>query len=291
VSAPGATAPSPGTAVTAPGAPRPVTPVGILAAALDEVLAQAQQGALDAHGLERLRTARDLAGGLDPYLERCTTPESPALAELARRTAEHDWRAHAGDTGLEQEMLSGHVEGQLLRTLVHVTRARTVLEVGMFTGYSALAMAEAVGDGGRVVACEVDAEVAAFARECFAASTAGGRIDVRVGSAADTLGALAAAGERFDLVFVDADKAAYAEYLDLLLGRGAPDPGLLAPHALVVVDNTLMQGRPWGAGEPTANGAAVAAFNDAVAADPRVEQVLVPLRDGLTLVRRAAQED
>ena len=280
----------PGTAVTAPGAPRPVTPVGILAATLDEVLAQARRGALDADGLARLETARDLAAGLDPYLERCTTPESPALAELARRTAEHDWRAHDGDTGLEQEMLSGHVEGQLLRTLVHATRARTVLEVGMFTGYSALAMAEAVGDGGRVVACEVDAEVAAFAQECFAASIMGGRIDVRVGPAADTLRALAAAGERFELVFVDADKAGYADYLDLLLGGGGPD-GLLAPRGLVVVDNTLMQGRPWVSAEPTGNGAAVAAFNDALATDPRVEQVLVPLRDGLTLVRRATQED
>ncbi len=276
--------------MTAPGAPRPVTPVGILAATLDEVLARARHGALDADGLAALHRARDLAAGLDPYLERATTPESPALAELARRTAGHDWRTHGGDTGLEQEMLSGHVEGQLLRTLVHATRARTVLEVGMFTGYSALAMAEAVGDGGRVVACEVDAGVAAFAQECFAASTAGGRIDVRVGPAADTLRALDAAGERFDLVFVDADKAGYAGYLDQLLG-GVEGGGLLAPHALVVVDNTLMQGQPWVTGEPTANGAAVAAFNDAVAADPRVEQVLVPLRDGLTLVRRATQED
>ena len=288
MSAPGATpttVPSPGAAVTAPGAPRPVTPVGILAATLDEVLAQARHGALDDDGLAALGRARDLAAGLDPYLERVTTPESPALAELARRTAAHDWRTHGGGTGLEQEMLSGHVEGQLLRTVVHATRARTVLEVGMFTGYSALAMAEAVGDGGRVVACEVDADVAAFARECFAASTAGGRIDVRAGPAADTLRALAAAGESFDLVFVDADKAGYAGYLDQLL-----EGDLLAPHALVVVDNTLMQGQPWVTAEPTANGAAVAAFNDAVAADPRVEQVLVPLRDGLTLVRRA-QED
>ncbi len=280
------TAQGTGTGVTPPGDPRPVTPVGILAATLDDVLARAERGALDAAGLDRLRSARELATGLDPYLERCTTPPSPALAELARRTAEHDWREHAGDTGLEQEMLSGHVEGRLLSTLVHATRARTVLEVGMFTGYSALAMAEAVGHGGRVVACEVDAEVAAFAQECFAASTAGGRVDVRVGPAAATLRALDEAGESFDLVFVDADKAGYAEYLDLLLAGG-----LLAPHGLVVVDNTLMQGRAYGALDQTANGAAIAAFNDGVAADPRVEQVLVPLRDGLTLIRRAPGED
>jgi caffeoyl-CoA O-methyltransferase len=264
--------------VSAPGQARPVTPAGILAATLDDVVARAERGTL---GIDALRAARDLAAGLDPYLERCTTPQSPALAELARRTAEHDWRTHSG-TGLEQEMLSGHVEGQLLRTLVHAMRARTVLEIGMFTGYSALAMAEAVGDGGRVVACEVDAEVAAFARECFAASGAGGRIDVRVGPAADTLRGLR---ERFDLVFLDADKAGYRDYLDLVL-----DGDLLAPRGLVVVDNTLMQGLPYGAGEPTANGDAVAAFNDAVAADPRVEQVLVPLRDGLTLIRRARED-
>jgi caffeoyl-CoA O-methyltransferase len=267
--------------VTAPGRPRPVTPVGILAATLDDVLAEAEHGPLGADGLARLRRARDLAAGLDPYLERCTTPESPALAELARRTAGHDWRGHPGGTGLEQEMLSGHVEGQLLRTLVHATRARAVLEIGMFTGYSALAMAEAVGEGGRVVACEVDAEVAAFARESFAASEAGARIDVRVGPAADTVGALARTGERFDLVFVDADKAGYADYLGLLL-----DADLLAPRALVVVDNTLLQGLPYSAAEPTANSEAIAAFNDAVSADPRVEQVLVPLRDGMTLVHR-----
>ncbi|MCD2196913.1 class I SAM-dependent methyltransferase [Actinomycetospora endophytica] len=270
-------------AATAPGAPRPVTPVGILAAALDDVLDRAQRGALDADGLDRLREARDLAVGLDPYLERCTTPESTGLAALARRTVEHDWRTHSGGTGLEQEMLSGHVEGQLLRTLVHATRARSVLEIGMFTGYSALAMAEAVGDDGRVVACEVDADVAALARECFAGSPAGGRIDVRVGPAADTLRALA--GESFDLVFVDADKAGYADYLTALL-----DGGLLGPRGLVVVDNTLMQGRAYGAGAPTANGAAIAAFNDAVAADPRVEQVLVPLRDGMTLIRRVEED-
>jgi caffeoyl-CoA O-methyltransferase len=276
--------------VTAPGDPRPVTPVGILAATLDDVLAEAALGPLDGDVLARLREARDLAAGLDPYLERCTTPPSPALAELARRTAEHDWREHTGGTGLEQEMLSGHVEGRLLSTLVHATRAHTVLEVGMFTGYSALAMAEALRDGGRVVACEVDAEVAAFAQDCFAASTAGARIEVRVGPAADTLRALDEAGETFDLVFVDADKAGYAGYLDLLLDDGDGRGGLLAPHGLVVVDNTLMQGRPYGAGEQTANGEAVAAFNDTVAADPRVEQVLVPLRDGLTLIRRVEQE-
>lgn len=235
--------------------PRPVTPVGIVA--------------------DKLREAWELASGLDAYLSACTTPESPALRALAERTAATDWGAQSP---LEPEMLSGHVEGQLLAFLVRMTRARRVLEIGMFTGYSALAMAEALPDDGVVVACELDADVAAFAEDCFAASPAGGKIDVRVGPALGTLGALA--GERFDLVFIDADKPGYVAYLRALL-----DTDLLAPDAIVCADNTLHQGEPYLPGPVSANGEAIAAFNRAVADDPRLEQVLLPLRDGLTLIR------
>ena len=273
--------------VTAPGAPRPVTPLGIIAATLRHVLGEVEGHGLDPAVVAQLRDAAELAGGLDPYLSRCTTPESPALRMLAERTATHDWRRHPGsDPGrvaapLEQEMLSGHVEGQLLKMLVHATRAGRVLDVGMFTGYSALAMAEALPADGRVVACEIDAEVAALARRFLDETPCGHRVDIRVAPALDTLTELAADGEIFELVFIDADKAGYVDYLTSVL-----DGGLLAPHGLICVDNTLMQGRPYAPGEPTVNGVAVAAFNRVVAADPRVEQVVVPLRDGLTIVRR-----
>jgi caffeoyl-CoA O-methyltransferase len=263
--------------------PRPVTPVGLLAAALDRV-AEGLDG-LDVPEAVRddLRRARELAGGLDPYLEHCTTPESDALARLAAVTREHDWAGRDPEAVfLEQEMLSGHVEGQALKMLVGATRARRVLEIGLFTGYSALAMAEALPVDGRLVACELDAEVADLARRAFTESPAGARITVEVGPASDTLAALVAAGEEFDLAFVDADKAGYADYLATLL-----DTGLLAPHGLICVDNTLMQGGPWLSDGRTDNAAAIAAFNDTVAADPRVEQVLLPLRDGLTLIRRS----
>ena len=267
--------------VSAPGAPRPVTPATILAAKLHHVLSRIE-GDGDPAVVAELREAVELAAGLDPYLSRCTTPESPALQRLAERTADEDWREHTVGTAapLEQEMLSGHVEGQLLKMLVHATRARRVLEIGMFTGYSALAMAEALPADGRVVACEIDADVAEFARRCFREAASGHRIDVRVGPALQTLTELTASGETFELIFIDADKAGYVDYLTTVL-----DAGLLAPHGLVCVDNTLMQGQPYVSGEPTANGAAVAAFNRAVAADTRIEQVLVPLRDGLTLIR------
>ena len=268
--------------VTTP-APRPVTPSTILAATLQHLLEQLDSGATPDPGWRAaLRQAADLAAGLDPYLDRWTTPESPALTALAERTRRHDWNSHGGEVFLEQEMISGHVEGQLLKMLVHATRAVRVLEIGMFTGYSALAMAEALSDGGTVVACEVDPGVAELAQECFAAAAAGYRISVRVGDARATLADLAAASEVFDLVFIDADKASYRAYVTALL-----DGGMLAPHGVICVDNTLMQGQPW-AGGATPNGDAIAAFNEFVANEPRVEQVIVPIRDGVTLIRQVA---
>lgn len=266
--------------------PRPVTPSGILAAKLER-LSQRLEAVddVDPELKAELREARELAGGLEPYLSQCTTPESEALRLIARRTRAEDWNQRSGDDTsgrLEQEMLSGHVEGQMLKLLVHLTRAKRVLDIGMFTGYSALAMAEALPGDGEVVACEVDAYAAEFARQCFRESTSGRKIVVKVAPALTTLEELSAANETFGLVFIDADKAGYEDYVNTLLNTG-----LLAHDGVICVDNTLMQGQPYVSGEPTANGAAIAAFNQTVAADPRVEQVLLPLRDGLTLIRRA----
>jgi caffeoyl-CoA O-methyltransferase len=278
------------TVVSRPGAPRPVTPQTILASRLSQLARRVgtADGVDGVDGFDpalhrELRELAELADGLDPYLSRWTTPESADLSRLVQRTEAEDWNRHAGDRTagyLEQEMLSGHVEGQTLKMLVYATRATRVLEIGMFTGYSALAMAEVLPEGGQVIACEIDAGVAAFAERCFRESASGRKITVKVGPAERTLGELAGAGQRFGLVFIDADKAGYLGYLTTVL-----DAGLLEPHGLICVDNTLMQGQPWMPGEPTANGAAIAGFNQAVAADPRVEQVIIPLRDGLTLIR------
>lgn len=260
--------------------------MAVLAALLEDVNDRLERSeGIDPELMVKMRQATSLASGLDPYLSRCTTPESPALRSLADRTQAADWSRPAGDDTvprLEREMLSGHVEGQVLKFLVALTGATRVLEVGMFTGYSALAMAEALPDDGRLVACELDAEVAEFARRCFGDAPSGDKIVVEVGPARETLAALVAAGEAFDLVFVDADKGGYVDYVRTLL-----DTQLLAPNGLICVDNTLMQGQTYLAGTPTANGEAISAFNQAVAEDPTVEQVLLPLRDGLTLIRRA----
>jgi caffeoyl-CoA O-methyltransferase len=263
--------------------PRPVTPVAILASTLAR--AQARLGELrdpDPELLLYVERAEALAAGLDPYLERCSSPESAALAALARETREFDWGGRGGvAVGLEQEMLSGHLEGRFLAMLVRLTQARRVLEIGTFTGYAALAMAEALPATGRLIACELDPEAAALARRAFEASPAGGRIDLRVGPAERTLVELTGEGQSFELVFLDADKAGYRGYLETLLDRN-----LLAAGGVVCVDNTLMQGEPYLPGGRSPNGEAIADFNRAVAADERLEQVLLPLRDGLTLIRR-----
>ncbi|MCV7011032.1 class I SAM-dependent methyltransferase [Mycolicibacterium madagascariense] len=263
--------------------PRPVTPTTILARELDELCQAVGATGADAGLLDRLRRARDLAAGLDPYLDQCTTVESADLAELASRTSAIDWTADAAGGGrLEQEMLSGHVEGQVLKFLLHLADATRVLEIGMFTGYSALAMAEQLPADGVVTACEIDEAVADVAREQFARSAAGRKITVEVGPALDTLRRLADRSEPpFDFVFIDADKAGYLGYVDFLLNSS-----LLGPRAVIAVDNTLMQGQPYLDGPHTANGAAIAEFNAALTDDPRVEQVVIPLRDGLTLIRR-----
>ncbi|MGK7920065.1 MAG: O-methyltransferase, partial [Trichodesmium sp.] len=153
---------------------------------------------------------------------------------------------------------------------------------GMFTGYSALAMAEALPEDGRMVACEVDQYVSDFARACFDKSPDGSKISIEVAPAIETMKKLVDAGETFDLVFIDADKGGYIEYFKMLL-----DTNLLATNGFICVDNTLLQGQPYLPPEKrTPNGEAIAQFNSFVAKDPRVEQVLLPLRDGVTIIRR-----
>jgi caffeoyl-CoA O-methyltransferase len=228
----------------------------------------------------------ELAAGIDPYLEDNTTKESPELAALAKKTAEEDWskRFSDGETvrQLEKEMLSGHIEGQTLKMFVSMTKAKRILEIGMFTGYSALAMAEALPADGDIIACEVDEYVSEFAKKCFEKSEHGKKIKVITAPAVETLKNLIASGETFDLVFIDADKPGYVDYFKLLI-----ETNLLAEDGFICVDNTLLQGQPYLPKEKrTENGEAIAKFNQTVTQDPRVEKVILPLRDGLTIIKR-----
>jgi len=265
---------------------RPVTPLGILVQQLEQIVNTAKTESITNEFKNALDAAYSLGAGLDPYLEECTTGESKALANLTQKTQEEDWskRFSDGETvkALEQEMLSGHIEGQLLKMLVSISKSKRVLEIGMFTGYSALAIAEALPEDGYLLACEVDDYVSQFAIDCFAASPHGKKIEVKVAPAIETMKELVEAGETFDLVFIDADKGGYIDYLNMLL-----ETDLLATDGFICVDNTLMQGQPYlSEDQRTENGKAIVRFNSYVAQDSRVEQVLIPMRDGITLIKR-----
>ena len=266
-------------------AARPVTPLGILVQQLQQLQSAAQTEA-SPQFQAALAQATQLAAGLDPYLEACTTAESAALAFLSKETQREDWTGqfNNGETvkELEQEMLSGHIEGQLLKMLVAISKTKRALEIGMFTGYSALAIAEALPPDGILIACEVDSYAAQFALRCFEASEHKDKIQVKVAPAAETLRTLIATEDPFDLVFIDADKGGYIHYVDILL-----ESGLLAPNGFICVDNTLMQGQPYLEEENwTENGRAIAQFNRFITEDPRVEQVMLPIRDGFTIIKR-----
>jgi caffeoyl-CoA O-methyltransferase len=197
------------------------------------------------------------------YVERLTSPHEPLLAELSRET-----RAELGS----EEMLSGPVAGRLLEFLVWFGRPRRVLEIGTFSGHSALAMAAPLPEGGRIDTCEVDPERAAFAQRYFDRSPHGSRITLHVGPALESIAKLD--GE-FDLVFIDADKKGYVDYYEAVLPR-------LAERGLIVADNTLWSGSVLDGDGP------IVRFNEHVAADPRTVQVLLSVRDGMTLIRRAS---
>jgi caffeoyl-CoA O-methyltransferase len=175
-------------------------------------------------------------------------------------------------------MMVGRLEGRFLEVLTFGLSATSVLEVGTFGGYSALAMAAGLAPGGRIVTCEISPEHAAFARRHIAASPFADRIQVIEGPAIDTIATLEGP---FDLVFLDADKSGYRDYYEAVLPK-------LAPRGIIAADNTLWSGRVLDPDDTTADTVALREFNDFVVTDPRVVVVQTTVRDGVTLIRRAA---
>jgi len=205
---------------------------------------------------------------VDAYAAAHTTPPSRLLVKVANET-----RTSMPDHG----MMVGPLEGRLLEFLVHLSGARRVLEIGTFTGYSALSMAAALPADGSIVTCEIDPQNAAIARRHFQSSPYADRIQLRVGPALDTLATLHGP---FDLVFVDADKENYRNYYEAVLP-------LLADDGVIAVDNVLWSGRVLDPGDDSPATRSIVEFNDFVRADPRVVCVVLTVRDGVTLIRRA----
>ncbi|XP_029358817.1 uncharacterized protein LOC115044111 isoform X1 [Echeneis naucrates] len=234
-----------------------------------------------------LQKALDISRGLDDYLAKMTTQESEPLAELYKKTVSHDWdQVHRdGHTmfRLPKECITGHVEGQTLKMLVRMSQAKKVLEIGMFTGYGALSMAEGLPEDGCLVACELEPYLKDFAQPIFDKSPHGKKITVKTGSAMDTLKELAAAGEQFDMVFIDADKTNYINYYKFIM-----DNNLLKLRGVICVDNSLFKAKVYLKDTADSNGLALREFNQFVSSDPRVEQVIIPLRDGISMICRVS---
>ena len=205
------------------------------------------------------------------YAQAHSMPESAICRALREETQR---------TMASARMLVGPLEGAFLKMMTGLVGAKRVLEIGMFTGYSALCFAEAVPDDGRVITCEVDEESAAVARRYFAQAPVGKKIDVRMGPALDTLRTV---NGPFDLIFIDADKSNYLNYYRLSLD-------LLAPQGVILIDNVLWDGEVLKQPPPDEQTAAIQRLNEVVSADRNVTAVLVTIRDGVLVVRKTGSK-
>jgi caffeoyl-CoA O-methyltransferase len=199
---------------------------------------------------------------IEEYAERYTTAGWDGFGRLADET-----RA----TQSAPQMMVGNVEGAFLSFLVTMTNAKRVLEVGTFTGWSSIAMAQALPPDGRLVTCDVNEETTAVARRYAQQAGVADRIEYKLGPAVETLATL---DGPFDLAFIDADKPGYVDYYEAVLPK-------LSPRGLIAADNTL-----FGLDGDGENAKAISRFNEHVLHDDRVEAVLLPFREGVTLIRR-----
>ncbi len=205
---------------------------------------------------------------IEAYAEAHSMWESAicrALREETQRTMDYP------------QMLVGPLEGAFLKMMTQLVGAKRVLEIGMFTGYSALCFAEALPSDGTVITCEINEKSASVARRYFAQTAVGGQISVHMGPALDTMQTLTGS---FDLIFIDADKTNYLNYYQRALE-------LLAPNGVILIDNVLWSGEVLKQPPPDDSTATIQELNRTVANDPQVTAVLVTIRDGILVVRRA----
>jgi len=205
---------------------------------------------------------------LEAYISGHSSPENEVLESITRDTYVHVLNPH---------MLSGHVQGRVLSMISHMIRPNRILELGTFTGYSALCLAEGLAEGGKLVTIEHNDELEEMIRRNLSRSPLGERIELRIGDCKLVIGDLEG---HFDLVFIDADKREYCAYLEAVYP-------LVPVGGFILADNTLWDGHiidP--AYDKDKQTLGLRAFNDQLKEDERFEQVILPLRDGLTLIRK-----
>ncbi len=205
---------------------------------------------------------------LEEYISYHSSPENEVLDAITRDTHVHVLNPH---------MLSGHVQGRVLSMMSHMIRPKRILELGTFTGYSALCLAEGLAEGGKLVTIEHNDELEETIRRNFARSPLGERIELRIGDCKSVIGDLEGP---FELVFMDADKREYCAYLELVYP-------LVPVGGFILADNTLWDGHVIDpAYDKDKQTLGLRAFNDQLKEDDRFEQVILPLRDGLTIIHK-----
>ncbi len=205
---------------------------------------------------------------LEAYATAHTSPEPDYLRAVAEYT-----REHLAD---RISMLTGHLAGAFLASIAALVRPKLVVEVGSFSGYSALAMARGMPADGQMICLDIDPEHVAIARRHIESSQFAGRIEVRQGAALDLLTAI---DGPIDMAFIDADKRNYRNYLEAILPK-------LSDDGVIVVDNVLWYGQVVEVEDDSEDTVAIRAFNDAVVANPELECVMVPIRDGMTVIKK-----
>lgn len=205
---------------------------------------------------------------LDEYISTHIDAEGDYLYRLYRATNIHT---------IHGRMASGHLQGRLLKMLVEMIRPQNILEVGTFSGYSAICLAEGLQPGGKVYTFEINDEMEDFTRPWIEGSAVAGKIDFRIGDANILAPQL---GVEFDMAFIDGDKRTYLDTFNMVMS-------ILRPGGFIIADNTLWDGHVTDpAYDHDQQTQGIRKFNDAIAADNRVEKVILPLRDGLTIIRK-----
>lgn len=203
---------------------------------------------------------------LSAYAEDHTSPESPVLKKINRDT-------HANV--MMPRMLSGHLQGQLLKMISHMIRPKRILEIGTYTGYSAICLAAGLAEGGKLITIDRNAELEDRVRKNFEAAGVSDKIEFIVGYAIDIIGGL---NETFDLVFIDADKENYGRYYEAVIDK-------VRTGGVILGDNVLWSGKVIQS-KPDKDTRAILDFNAKVQSDPRVENILLPVRDGIMIARK-----
>jgi caffeoyl-CoA O-methyltransferase len=210
-----------------------------------------------------------ISSQLVSYCEQHTSPESDLLKRINRHT-------HA--SVMMPRMLSGHLQGRILSMFSNMLRPTRILEIGTYTGYSAICLAEGLAPEGKLITIDVNEELEETVRKYFSEAGLENRIDYRVGDAMMIIPTL---DEKFDMVFIDADKESYSRYFDLVIDR-------VPLNGIILADNVLWSGKVL-EGKHDKDTRAIVDFNDKVSKDARVESVLLPVRDGIMMLRKVKQ--